>query len=83
VEEGEDGERISVCRCRAQEQKLILYYAVEQRRWVGVGQIYQRWPGGGMREIERQEDRRWRRAVEVCVFEEWSAGEVRDGWRDR
>jgi len=32
-----------------------------------------------MREIERQEDGGWRRAVEVCVLEEWSAEDVSDG----
>jgi len=31
-----------------------------------------------MREIERQENGGWRRAVEVCVFEEWSAKDVRE-----
>jgi hypothetical protein len=36
-----------------------------------------------MREVERQEDRRWRWAVEVCVFEERRAGDISDGSRNR
>jgi hypothetical protein len=73
VQELEDLEGLCVRGAWAQEEQLVLDNRVEQRGRVGVGQVDERRPRRGMRQVEREQGAAGSRPAVVRVLEERSA----------